>query len=132
MLKPISRMRSRFFRASAHAACACLIVMCGVAHADDATDEPPASKFSYGEKGVEFDDGTGNNFLWFGARLQTRWSTTKVTEDELPGEPVSESSDIAVNRGRLKLGGHLVSGHVDCIGTEDQHRNIQWKNDQRQ
>ena len=66
------------------------------------------AKISYGKQGLQFDDGTGNNFLWFGVRLQTRWANTKVTQDVLPGAPISESSEIAVNRGRLKLGGHLV------------------------
>jgi phosphate-selective porin len=87
---------------------ACLVAACGTAHADQTAEDAGTDKFSYGKKGIEFDDGTGNNFLWFGMRLQTRWATTKVTEDELPGAPVSEASDIDVNRGRLKLGGHVV------------------------
>jgi phosphate-selective porin len=65
--------------------------------------------FSYGEQGLQFDDGTGNNFLWFGVRLQTRWSNSEVTQDDLPGAPSSSDSDFALNRGRLKLGGHLFS-----------------------
>jgi hypothetical protein len=108
MTKPVQQMRSGFSRASAFAALACLVVMIGGAHADESTQEAQAGYFSYGKQGVQFDDGTGNNFLWFGARLQTRWASTKVTQDELPGAPISESSDMAVNRGRLKLGGHLV------------------------
>jgi hypothetical protein len=40
--------------------------------------------FSYGEQGLQFDDGTGNNFLWFGVRLQTRWSNSEVTQDAGP------------------------------------------------
>jgi hypothetical protein len=67
------------------------------------------SRFSYGNQGFQFDDGSGNNFLWFGVRLQTRWANTRVTQDELPGAPVSESSDLQVNRGRLKLGGNLLT-----------------------
>lgn len=108
MTKPVQQMRSGFSRASAFAALAWLVVMIGGAHADESTQEPQAGYFSYGKQGLQFDDGTGNNFLWFGVRLQTRWANTKVTQDELPGAPISESSDIGLNRGRLKLGGHLV------------------------
>jgi len=68
-----------------------------------------ASKFSYGSRGLQFDDGSGNNYLWFGVRLQTRWSSSEVTQDALPDEPVSSDSEFKLNRGRLKLGGHLVS-----------------------
>lgn len=82
---------------------------CASVHADEPTKERGTGKFSYGDKGIEFDDGTGNTFLWFGVRLQTRWASREVIEDELPGEPMSESSDIALNRGRLKLGGHVLS-----------------------
>lgn len=64
---------------------ACLVAAGAAAHADEPTEETGTGKFSYGKKGVEFDDGTGNNFLWFGVRLQTRWASTRVTEDELPG-----------------------------------------------
>ena len=68
-----------------------------------------SSAFSYGKQGLQYDDGTGNNFLWFGVRVQGRWSNSRVTQDELPGAPVSSDSEIALNRGRLKLGGHLIS-----------------------
>jgi hypothetical protein len=68
----------------------------------------PASRFSYGDKGLQFVDANGNNFLWFGARVQTRWSGSRVTEDEVPGAPISESNELAINRARLKLGGHLI------------------------
>jgi hypothetical protein len=101
----------RFGFLPARGACvvaACLVVILGVARAEEPAAKPSDSKFSYGKQGLQFDDGTGNNFLWFGVRLQTRWANTKVTEDTLPGAPVSESSDIGVNRGRLKLGGNLV------------------------
>lgn len=76
--------------------------------AEEQADRPSENKFSYGKQGLQFDDGTGNNFLWFGVRLQTRWANTRVTQDKLPGAPISESSDFALNRGRLKLGGHLL------------------------
>ena len=68
----------------------------------------PSSRFSYGKQGLQYDDGTGNNFLWFGVRVQTRWFGSRVTEDELPGAPISESAELSINRARLKLGGHLV------------------------
>jgi phosphate-selective porin len=78
--------------------------------ADEAEKEPSAaSKFSYGSRGLQFDDGSGNNYLWFGVRLQTRWSNDEVTQDALPDEPVSSDSEFKVNRGRFKLGGHIVS-----------------------
>jgi len=93
----------------AYLALACCLVVCDGAIAADSTEEQPASKFSYGKQGLQFDDGTGNNFLWFGVRLQTRWADSHVTQDALPGAPISSSSDFALNRGRLKLGGHLVS-----------------------
>ena len=89
-------------------ALACYLAAFDCAIAADPDANLPARKISYGKQGLQFDDGTGNNFLWFGVRLQTRWANTKVTQDILPGAPISESSEIAVNRGRLKLGGHLV------------------------
>jgi hypothetical protein len=116
-------MRSAISFARACAVFACLLLACPPAHADEPAEEPGAGGFSYGKKGIEFDDGTGNNFLWFGVRLQTRWSSTEVTEDELPGAPVSRSSDIDINRGRLKLGGHVlrpsltVYSEYDLVGS---------------
>ena len=93
---------------------ACLALVCVLARAncavaEESAEEPRASKFSYGKQGLQFDDGTGNNFLWFGVRLQTRWANSRVTQDALPGAPISSDSEVAVNRGRLKLGGHLFS-----------------------
>ncbi|MBT8041149.1 MAG: OprO/OprP family phosphate-selective porin [Gammaproteobacteria bacterium] len=79
------------------------------ASAQSGHEEPKESRISYGKQGLQFDDGTGNNFLWFGVRLQTRWGSNSVSDDEIAGAPVSESTDIKLNRGRLKLGGHLVS-----------------------
>lgn len=87
----------------------CLLVLHDVANADEQAHATEPSKFSYGNQGIQFDDGTGNNFLWFGVRLQTRWANTRVNQDELPGAPVSGSSELAINRGRLKLGGHVAS-----------------------
>lgn len=75
---------------------------------DGSTGEPSENPFSYGDKGLQFDDGTGNNFLWFGVRVQTRWSGSRVTDDEVPGAPVSSSDELAINRARMKLGGHVL------------------------
>jgi len=82
---------------------ACLLVLC----ASRATGAS-ASRFSYGDQGWQYDDGTGNNYAWFGARLQSRVSTQNVTEVELPGAPTRQSSDANINRARLKLGGHVL------------------------
>ena len=90
-----------------------------VAADDEQSDEAEKSLFSYGKQGLQFDDGTGNNFLWFGVRLQTRWANTRVTQDELPGAPISESSELSVNRGRLKLGGHIVSPRFEIYSEYD-------------
>lgn len=78
---------------------------------------------SYGKQGLQYEDATGNNFLWFGVRAQTRWTGSAVVEDELPGAPVSESGELKVNRARLKLGGHLfrpafaVYSEYDLVGS---------------
>jgi hypothetical protein len=87
----------------------CFLMSLNCASAGDSEQEPEAGKLSYGKQGLQFDDGTGNNFLWFGVRLQTRWANERVTQDELPGAPITTSSELGLNRGRLKLGGHVVS-----------------------
>ena len=92
------------------AASVTLFVPGGCVAADEAEEKTvAASKFSYGSRGLQFDDGSGNNYLWFGVRLQTRWSSSHVSQDALPDDPVSSDSEFKVNRGRFKLGGHLVS-----------------------
>ena len=53
----------------------------GVAADEDENKPTVVSKFSYGSSGLQFDDGSGNNFLWIGVRLQTRWSDSEVTQD---------------------------------------------------
>lgn len=63
--------------------------------------------FSYGPKGLQYEAADGNNFLWFGVRLQNRLSTTEST-DEIPGEATDRTTETSVNRGRFKLGGHLI------------------------
>ena len=77
--------------------------------ADDAAEANRESNISYGPKCLQYESDDGNNFLWFGVRLQTRLSNSKIRQEDLPGDPVDTNSDITVNRGRLKLGGHLVS-----------------------
>lgn len=78
------------------------------AAAPEPPEAQPESRFSYGNKGLQFVDASGNNFLWFGVRVQTRWTAARVIEDELPGAPISASDELAINRARLKLGGHLL------------------------
>jgi phosphate-selective porin len=79
-----------------------------LALATASADEDP-SHFSYGKQGWQYDDGTGNNFAWFGVRVQARTGTSRITQDEQPGDSIKQSSDTGINRGRLKLGGHAVS-----------------------
>jgi len=79
------------------------------AFAADEVDSEDTSRFSYGPKGPQFESIDGNNFLWFGVRLQTRFSSSTIRQDELPGQPTDTQSSFAVNRGRLKLGGHLFA-----------------------
>ena len=107
-MKRIPRVRSGISLANTCVVFTCFLVCFSGAEADEPTEKLRGGKFSYGKQGLQFDDGTGNNFVWFGARVQTRWANTRVTQDELPGVPVPESSEIGLNRGRLKLGGHLL------------------------
>ena len=99
-----------------------LILSASAASAADPAAEQPAEKpsqqimeetapvgFAYGKKGLQFTSADGNNFLWFGVRLQMRVANSAIRQDELPGEPVDKSSDAKLNRGRLKLGGHLLT-----------------------
>lgn len=75
----------------------------------ETSDLSSISNWSYGDKGLQFETEDGNNFLWFGVRLQTRYSNQEVTQDLLPDEPTSRSSELKLNRGRFKIGGHLIS-----------------------
>ncbi len=101
--------RSAFLLGSGCLAAFCCIVAPGRANAGDPESGPKVERFSYGKQGLQFDDGTGDNFLWFGVRLQTRGANEEVTQDDLPGAPTNTNSELGLNRGRLKLGGHLVS-----------------------
>lgn len=91
-----------------------LMLICGLlvptrASAESERSGPPESYFSYGKQGLQFEDVNGNYFLWFGVRLQTRWGSNVAVNDEIAGLPVMKSSDFGINRGRLKLGGHVIS-----------------------
>jgi phosphate-selective porin OprO/OprP len=88
---------------------ACLVIfITGIASADtDSSSETDG--FSYGSKGLQYESADGNNFLWFGVRLQTRYSNSEIDHDDEPGQPTESGSEIKVNRGRLKLGGHLLT-----------------------
>ena len=84
------------------------VLMSNFAVADTQSDTQE-SRFSYGGKGLQYETADGNNFLWFGVRLQTRYSNSGIDHDDEPGIPTEHSSETKLNRGRLKLGGHLFS-----------------------
>ncbi len=87
-----------------------LILIAGFSASANAQDEETqTSAFSYGEQGLQYESSDGLNFLWFGVRLQTRASNSAIRQDEIPGNPTDRNRDFKINRGRLKLGGHLVS-----------------------
>jgi phosphate-selective porin OprO/OprP len=65
--------------------------------------------FSYGSKGMQYESADANNFLWFGVRLQTRFSSSAIEDEEVPGHSPDKSSETKLNRGRLKIGGHLIT-----------------------
>lgn len=101
-----------------------LFTLCEVAAAEEVSgDATDYSAFSYGKKGLQYESQDGNNFLWFGVRLQSRFSNSRITQDMLPGEPVEKESDIKVNRGRFKLGGHLISPTLAVYSEYDFTKN---------
>lgn len=115
------RMRAR---PAVVTATGCLVAFCcsaapDLAIAENVEQAPVVERFSYGKQGLQFDDGSGDNFLWFGVRLQTRWADEKVTQDEVPGAPISQSADFGLNRGRLKLGGHVISSRFAIYSEYD-------------
>ncbi len=84
----------------------------GHANSEDTTTEA-FRHLSYGAKGVEFRTRGDSTFLWFGVRLQPRYSDlqgTPVEPSELASQEVEEAE---FNRGRLKLGGHLFREWAD-------------------
>ena len=80
----------------------------GQTNAEDVAGETSLSSFSYGSRGLQYESGSGNNFLWFGVRLQVRYSNSQILTDETPGARPEKKTDFTVNRGRFKLGGHLI------------------------
>jgi phosphate-selective porin OprO/OprP len=85
-----------------------VVLLAGMAAAEtDSSIENSA--FSYGSKGLQFESANGDNFLWFGVRLQTRYSKSDIDHDDEPGSPSEHGTELKLNRGRLKLGGHLFS-----------------------
>ena len=83
------------------------------------TDPPPKSAFSYGDRGLQFESADGNNFLWFGVRLQTRFSESETEQEFLPGLPTETENELELRRGRLKLGGHLFSPRLTAYSEYD-------------
>ena len=75
---------------------------------DESDADALSSLFSYGPRGLQYQSSDGNNFLWFGVRLQVRYSNDRILVDEMPGASPQTDSDFGVNRGRFKLGGHLL------------------------
>jgi len=94
----------------------------GAAQEQQASPEKKSSGVKTGydsAKGWVLETGDGNTSLWFGVRLQLRATNLK-------GDPVVpaqleflESSDLAINRGRLKLGGHLFRPWLDIYSEYD-------------
>ena len=114
----------RKIRSQVKAKCllACLgVLLASLAAADSDADTNAGIEeggFSYGSKGLQYESADGNNFLWFGVRLQTRFSNSEVDHD-LPARPTENSSETKLNRGRLKLGGHLFSPRLTVYSEYD-------------
>jgi phosphate-selective porin OprO/OprP len=94
---------------SRFALCSCLLVFVFSDTAAEDSSTTETSPFSYGSKGLQYESEDGNNFLWFGVRLQTRYSDIAIDHDDVPGQPTEKSTETKLNRGRLKLGGHLFT-----------------------
>ena len=99
----------RRFRTVARYVLACLAVLLGGIAAADTESNSEDGGFSYKSKGLQYESADGANFLWFGVRLQSRYSNSHIDHDDEPGQPSEVSTDTKLNRGRLKLGGHLFS-----------------------
>lgn len=84
-------------------------VLCSGISLAQTEDDASSSHISYGERGLQYESSSGNNFLWFGVRLQSRYSYEEVTQDTLGGSSTTKESETSLNRGRFKLGGHLLS-----------------------
>lgn len=77
------------------------------------------SKIHYGKRGLEFQNPEDDTFLWFGVRLQIRWTDLSVEQGKPPSEAVDTNDSIKLNRGRLKLGGHLYKPWLDVYSEYD-------------
>jgi hypothetical protein len=86
-----------------------LFVCLAVTALADTDSSNETGGFSYGSKGLQFESADGNNFLWFGVRLQTRYSDSAIDHDDAPGQPTESGTETKLNRGRLKLGGHVLT-----------------------
>ncbi|MDX2416504.1 MAG: porin [Xanthomonadales bacterium] len=64
-------------------------------------------QFSYGAKGVEYRSESGNTFLWFGVRLQLRYTDLEFDQGKSDSGALKEQNTLELNRGRLKLGGNI-------------------------
>jgi phosphate-selective porin OprO/OprP len=82
-------------------------------------NETTTDAFTYGSKGLQYSSVDGNNLLWFGIRLQARYSSSQIFVDELPGRIPEERSTFAINRGRFKLGGHLFDPAFEIYSEYD-------------
>ena len=91
--------------------------------------------FSYGAKGIEYRSESGNTFLWFGVRLQLRYTNLEFDQGETSSGVLKEQDTLNMNRGRLKLGGHIFRPWLQ-VYTEydftkasllDLRATLQWK-----
>jgi phosphate-selective porin OprO/OprP len=98
---------------------ACLILFLVDTAVADTESDPETSVFSYGIKGLQYESADGNNFLWFGVRLQARYSSSWIDHDDAPGTPDETSTEARLNRGRLKLGGHLITPRLQVYSEYD-------------
>jgi len=83
--------------------------------------QPSRFKTGYGPKGWELESGDGNTSLWFGVRLQLRATNMKGDPVEPESLESLTSSDLAINRGRLKLGGHVFRPWLQIYSEYDFH-----------
>jgi phosphate-selective porin len=73
-------------------------------------------------KGWILETGDGNTSLWFGVRLQLRATTLKGDPVEPERLESLSSSDLAINRGRLKLGGHIFRPWLQIYSEYDFYK----------
>ena len=76
---------------------------------DSSAPDKSDNQFVYGPRGWQFTSEDGGTFLWFGGRVQTRYTHENIQQDMVPGEPTEKEDDLSINRGRIKIGGHLFS-----------------------